>query len=136
MSTPTDALTAGLVRETVSYDRLPWIRPLVPAVSAGFAHVASLFAGDPAQPEAWQAVIDRLHAQSHDRDAIATILQAQLTRRGAAAAAIGAAADLSRPDAVAVVTGPQAGLFGGPFYTLLKAVTTIQLARRTFNVRR
>ena len=131
MSTPTDALTAGLVRETVSYDRLPWIRPLVPAVSAGFAHVASLFAGDPAQPEAWQAVIDRLHAQSHDRDAIATILQAQLTRRGAPTAAIGAAADLSRPDAVAVVTGQQAGLFGGPFYTLLKAVTTIQLARRT-----
>ena len=45
MSTPTDALTAGLVRETVSYDRLPWIRPLVPAVSAGFAHVASLCGG-------------------------------------------------------------------------------------------
>lgn len=131
MPSPTDALTAGLVRETVTFDRLPWIRPLVPAVASGFDRVASLFVGDPSRPEAWQAVIDRLRDQTHERDAIATILQAQLTRRGAPTAAIGAAADLSRPDAVAVVTGQQAGLFGGPFYTLLKAVTTIQLARRT-----
>ena len=36
---------------------------------------------------------------------------------------------LSRPNAVCVVTGQQAGLFGGPAYTLLKALTVVALVR-------
>ena len=34
------------------------------------------------------------------------------------------------PNTVAIVTGQQAGLFGGPLFTLLKAITAIQLARK------
>jgi bacillithiol biosynthesis cysteine-adding enzyme BshC len=65
-----------------------------------------------------------------DRAALVQLLDHQLTRRGAPPEARQAAADLADPDVVAVVTGQQAGLFGGPLYTLLKAVTAIQLARR------
>jgi bacillithiol biosynthesis cysteine-adding enzyme BshC len=39
------------------------------------------------------------------------------------------AAALALPGTVAVVTGQQAGLFGGPLYTLLKAVNTVTVAR-------
>mgnify|MGYP001445454962 CR=1 FL=1 len=44
--------------------------------------------------------------------------------------ATAAAELLGNLDTVAVVTGQQAGLFGGPLYTLLKAISAIRLARQ------
>src|SRR4029078_4378968 len=62
------------------------------------------------------------------REAIAAVLEAQQRRRGAPPAACDAAAQLRDPRSVAIVTGPQASLCGGPMFTLLKAITTVQLA--------
>ena len=73
---------------------------------------------------------ERVSILSTERDAVADLLHAQQTRRSAPAEALRATELLRNPRTVAVVTGQQAGLFGGPLYTLLKAVTTIQLARR------
>ncbi len=114
----------------VDVRRCGWIRPLAGDYAFNFPAVATLYAGDPTSPDAWRAAIAR--AQQHPRDgaAIAAVIAAQQSHRGAPPASRTAAAQLARPDAVAVVTGQQAGAFGGPLFTLLKAVTAIQLARR------
>jgi bacillithiol biosynthesis cysteine-adding enzyme BshC len=61
---------------------------------------------------------------------MAAVLAEQLRRREAPPPAQEAAARLAQPDAVAVLTGQQAGLFGGPLYTWFKAISTLQLARQ------
>jgi len=118
------------VRAAVDVSRLPWIRPLVRAYTREFKTVAPLFAGDPADPQAWRDTIARVTRANHDRSAIARILDEQLATREAPPAARDAATRLIEPGTVAILTGQQAGLFGGPLYALLKAVTAVQLARR------
>jgi bacillithiol biosynthesis cysteine-adding enzyme BshC len=131
MSGSAETLTAdGILRAAIDFERFPWIRPLVAAYTHQFSSVAPLFAGDPADPAAWRDTIARVTRAPRDRAAIAAIVARQLASRRAPDAAVAGAAHLGDPRAVAIVTGQQAGVFGGPLYTLLKAITTIQLARQ------
>jgi bacillithiol biosynthesis cysteine-adding enzyme BshC len=118
------------VREAIDPRRFSWIRPLVSEYARDFSRVAALFAGNPADPAAWRQTIERVSKASRDRTAVHAALERQLKRRAAPAAALEAALRLTQPSSVAIVTGQQAGIFGGPLYTILKAVTAIQLARQ------
>ena len=109
--------------------RFSWIRPLVADYANNFASVAELFAGDPSRSESWRSAIARAQTHGRRRAEVSALIRAQHERRAAAAEARAAAALLDKPDTVAIVTGQQAGAFGGPLYTILKAITGIQLAR-------
>ncbi|MEP6915720.1 MAG: bacillithiol biosynthesis cysteine-adding enzyme BshC [Acidobacteriota bacterium] len=110
--------------------RFGWIRPLAGDYAFDFPKIAGLFAGDPRSDDAWRSAIDRTQRHPRRRDAIAAVIAAQQERRGASAPALEAGAHLASAETVAILTGQQAGVFGGPLFTLLKAVTAIQLARR------
>lgn len=66
-------------------------------------------------------------AQSFNRDLIANILLEQNKKAGASEKTIANIELLRRPDSVVVITGQQAGLFTGPLYTILKALTALKL---------
>lgn len=63
------------------------------------------------------------------RAAMASIMKSQAERIGFGAVSRASLARFSDPRAVVVVAGQQPGLFGGPLYTLYKAMTAIHLAR-------
>src|SRR5262249_46411451 len=116
------------VRIPVDVRRFPWIRRLAADYAYDFRSVAPFFAGDPSDRAAWADAIARTQAHDRRRDAIAGVLANQQERRQTPAAARRAAGLLADRKTVAIVTGQQAGLFGGPIFTLLKALTALKLA--------
>jgi bacillithiol synthase len=71
---------------------------------------------------------ERSRTLERSRVTLAERLAEEQQGRGASRAAA-AAHRLADPRAVAVITGQQAGLFGGPLLVLLKALATLRLAR-------
>ena len=127
---PHSGVSTAAGRLPIDIRRFPWIRRLAADYAFDFARVADFYAGDPTDPNAWRAVIDRVQRQSRRRDEIVDVLHAQQRRRHAPPESLAAADRLRDPRTVAIVTGQQAGLFGGPLFTLLKAITAIRLAER------
>lgn len=118
----------------VDFQGFPGIRRLAADYVADFGALRPFFAGDPADDGAWRRAIDARAQTDTLRADIGRIVRAQQRGRGAPPAALDAAARLDDARGVAVVTGQQAGLFGGPLYTLLKAISAIRLARRVERV--
>lgn len=122
-----------MIRAAIDLRDFPAASEFSRAYAQAFDAVSPLFAGNPADPSAWRAAIRRATSSSgapRDRQVIVGVIEAQQARRAAPEAARANARRLADPASVTIVTGQQAGTFGGPLYTLLKAITTLQLARR------
>ncbi|MCA1584183.1 MAG: bacillithiol biosynthesis cysteine-adding enzyme BshC, partial [Acidobacteria bacterium] len=119
---------SAAVRMTVDIRRFSWIRRLATDYALAYDRVAPFFAGNPAEHTAWADAIARTQSHRRATTEIARVIAAQQGRRSAPDASRAAAARLTDPRAVVIITGQQAGLFGGPFFTLLKALTAMKLA--------
>lgn len=128
LAVPSDVSAASASSLAVDIRTFPWIRRLAADYAFAFEHVAPFFAGDPATPAAWADTIARSQGLARRPADLARVIAAQQAERGAPAASREAAARLADPATRVVITGQQAGLFGGPLFTMLKAITTMKLA--------
>jgi bacillithiol synthase len=112
----------------VDVRRFPWIRRFAADYAYDFRSVAPFFAGNPTNRNDWITAIARTQAHPRRRGEIAQVVASQQRARRASARAVDAGERLADPRTVAIVTGQQAGLLGGPVFTLLKALTALKLA--------
>jgi len=125
---PSDVTTASASSLAVDIRTFPWIRRLASDYAFEYAKVSPFFAGDPATPAAWADTIHRSQGYTRKPAELARVIAAQQAERDAPAAARESAARLADPAARVIITGQQAGLFGGPLFTMLKAITAMKLA--------
>jgi bacillithiol synthase len=109
--------------------RLPGISALARDYLLHKPEALNFFAADYSRQEAWPERAEIVaSAERADRREVIALLRQQNRKLGAGAKTMEHLAALEAPDALAIVTGQQAGLFGGPLYTLYKALTTCRLA--------
>jgi len=88
----------------------------------------SLFALDPFDPGSLKAQATALAGRDYHREQLAAVLEEQNRAWGADEAALENCRRLKSGNCLAVVTGQQVGLLGGPLFTAVKALHAVRLA--------
>jgi bacillithiol biosynthesis cysteine-adding enzyme BshC len=95
-----------------------------------FDRVKQFYAQPPLRPDWWADETKKIQYPAERRAAVAAILERQNREFGAGEKTLSNIQRL-REGAAAVVTGQQVGLFGGPMFCILKALTAVTMAGKT-----
>ena len=95
-----------------------------------FKEVKKFFRYNFRENSSYEAMIKLLAERQIDRVTLTRVLREQNIAFGSPARTMENISLLERPTTFAVVTGQQVGLFGGPLYTLFKAITAIKFAEK------
>jgi bacillithiol biosynthesis cysteine-adding enzyme BshC len=119
----------GLMTETVPLDyRKLSYRPLFLDYVHRYPALVDLYSGDPFDRDSWSRLAREVGASTHPRAAVSRDLLELNGTLGADEPALASVAALET-GALAVVTGQQVGILGGPLYTLYKALSAVRMAR-------
>jgi len=94
-----------------------------------FERVEQFYPHNFRDPASVARVVRSLSARTYDRATLVSVLREQNTAFGGSPATTRNIDLLRHPETLAVVTGQQVGLFGGPLYTLYKVLSAVKLAR-------
>ncbi|HMK39490.1 MAG TPA: bacillithiol biosynthesis BshC, partial [Bacteroidota bacterium] len=92
--------------------------------------VRQYFPSDFRENESFESVMKGIDDARIDRTLLQQVLAAQNSTGGESARTTENVRLLGKKGSYAVVTGQQVGLFGGPLYTLYKAITAVGLAQK------
>lgn len=117
----------------LDYRELNSYKPLFLDYVYRFDRLAPYFSGNPGDPDVWGRVAQKVSDYPRQTKQVSEVLHRQNREMGADPA-VSTALDSLANGALAVVTGQQVGLFGGPLYSLYKALTAVELARQVRSI--
>src|SRR5690348_11768042 len=115
--------------ECLPFSSIPHTSRLFQDFLHHFERVQRFYARPPLDSSWWQEEQQKIDYPAERRQAVAAILERQNRGFGAGEKTL-ANIERLRAGAAAVVTGQQVGLFGGPLFCLLKAVTAASYAEK------
>jgi bacillithiol biosynthesis cysteine-adding enzyme BshC len=115
--------------ECLPFSSIPHTTRLFDDYLHHFDRVKQFYARPPLSEDWWVDEIKKIDYPAERRQAVAAILERQNREFGAGEKTL-ANIDRLRHGAAAVVTGQQVGLFGGPTFCILKALTAVIMAEK------
>jgi bacillithiol biosynthesis cysteine-adding enzyme BshC len=118
-----------LETECLPFSSIPHTGRLFDDYLNAFDRVKQFYARPPLSQDWWADEIQKIQYPAERRQAVAAILERQNREFGAGAKTLANIQRL-RDGSAAVVTGQQVGLFGGPLFCILKALTAVIMAEK------